>query len=63
MKPAVAAFRELLVQVVGLEGFLIVLGTVLLAIGAGYLSPAGPWIVAGGVAFLIGLAIAVPRSR
>lgn len=63
MKDAVIAFRSLLVNVVGLEGFLLVLGTILLAIGAGYLSPAGPWIVAGGVAFLVGLAIAVPRTR
>jgi hypothetical protein len=48
---------------VGAEGAFLVIGTVLLAIGSTYLSPAGPWFVCGGITFLIGLALASPRAR
>jgi hypothetical protein len=46
---------------IGFEGATIAVGTVLLAIGAGYLSPAGPWLVVGTVLFLIGLVLALPE--
>lgn len=66
MKPAVIALRGLVGRFlagVGLEGALLLVGTALLAIGAAYLNPAGPWFVAGSVAVLLGLALAIPPRR
>lgn len=59
MKRAAVALRGLIVNGFGLEGVLLVAGTVALAIGAGYISPAGPWLAVGAVAILLGLATAV----
>lgn len=59
MKRAAVALRGLIVNGFGLEGVLLVAGTIALAIGASYLSPAGPWIVVGTVAVLLGLATAI----
>lgn len=51
-----------LAAAVGIEGALLLLGTGLLAVGAAYVSPAGPWLVTGGVAVLTGYALArAPR--
>ncbi len=65
MKRAAAALRSLTALVagtVGLEGGFLLAGTALLSIGAGLLNPAGPWIVAGAVCFLAGIALAMPRK-
>jgi membrane protein implicated in regulation of membrane protease activity len=62
VKRAAAALRALIVNGLGLEGFLLIAGTAALAVGASYLGPAGPWLVVGGVAVLLGLATAIaPR--
>ena len=50
-------------RAVGLEGAFLLGGTLLLAIGASYLTPAGPWFVSGAVALVVGIALAFPRSR
>ena len=66
MKIAVASLRGHVIAVisaVGLEGWLLLLGTGLVAVGSSYISPAGPWIVVGAVALLLGLALAVPVRR
>lgn len=66
MKPAVALLRSsmlTLVAAVGLEGWFLVVGTLMVAVGASFISPAGPWLVVGGVALLLGLALAVPVRR
>jgi hypothetical protein len=44
----------------GAEGAFLIVGTALLAVGASYVSPAGPWVVVGVVALLIGFALALP---
>lgn len=59
MKRAAVALRGLIVNSVGLEGVLLLGGTIALAIGASYLSPAGPWLVVGGVGVLLGIATAI----
>lgn len=64
MKRAAIALRRLLFSVargVGMEGTFLLAGTAALAVGASYFSPAGPWLVVGIVALLIGLALAMPR--
>jgi len=66
MKQAAVAVRALAVRIaagVGLEGGFLAVGGILLAIGASYLSPAGPWLVLGGLSAFIGIALAVPRSK
>ncbi len=61
MRQAAIALRSLLASVVGLEGAFLIAGTALLAVGAGYLDAAGPWFVVGGVLFLTGIALVIPR--
>jgi len=66
VKRATVALRDLLVWLgksVDMEGAFLLAGTALLAIGSTYLNPAGPWIVVGGVALILGLALAVPTRR
>jgi hypothetical protein len=66
VKAAVASLRALFITVVlevGLEGWFLVFGTLLLAVGSSYINPAGPWLVTGSVALLLGLALAVPVRR
>ncbi len=65
MTRAAAALRALLADVasgLGAEGAFLALGTILVAVGASYLSPAGPWIVTGAVSLALGIALAVPRK-
>lgn len=60
----VYALRSLLARVfaaMGLEGAFLIVGTTLMAIGASFLSPAGPFFVVGAVCILAGLAIALPQ--
>lgn len=60
MKQAAAALRGLFGRTsaaVGLEGAFLVVGTVCLAIGASFFSPAGPWLVVGGVGLLVSIAL------
>ena len=45
---------------IGAEGAFLIVGTALLAIGSGYLHPAGPWLVVGAVSLALGIALAVP---
>lgn len=63
MRGAIAALRAHLAADVGLEGLLLLVGTLLLAVGSSYLSPAGPWLVVGIVALVLGLALAIPVRR
>lgn len=66
MKPAVVTLRSwlsLLIRGVGIEGAFLVLGAALLAIGAGLVHPAGPWLVLGATAVLVALALAIPTRR
>ena len=65
MRP-VSALRDLIVAIargVGLEGAFLIAGTAALSVGASFIHPAGPWLVSGGVAVLIGIALALPRSN
>lgn len=59
MKRAAIALRALIVDGIGIEGFLLAGGTAALAVGSSYLSPAGPWLVVGAVLLLLGIAAAV----
>ena len=43
------------------EGAFLIAGTVLLAIGASYVSPIGPYLVVGAMCLLVGLLLAAPR--
>lgn len=61
MKRAAQALAVFLDRVVGVEGAFLLLGTILLAVGSGFLTPAGPWFVIGGISLAIGLALAMPR--
>lgn len=45
------------------EGVFLFAGTVLVAVGATYISPAGPWFVVGAVALVIGTLLAMPARR
>lgn len=63
MKRATIALRSLLARIaagVGLEGTFLLIATVTGAVGASYLSPAGPWLVVAGVSLLVGLALTLP---
>lgn len=60
---ALRALLRRLALAIGLEGAFLAGGTAALAVGASYLHPAGPWFVVGGVAVLVGLALAVPTRR
>ena len=64
MRRATAALRALLVVLalaIGPEGAFVIGGTAALAIGASFISPAGPWFVVGVVGLLLGVALALPR--
>lgn len=61
--PALADFLRRIARAIGLEGAFLIAGTAALSAGASYFSPAGPWLVSGGVAVLVGLALAVPTRR
>lgn len=66
MKRTAAALRRAALSVahaVGLEGAFLLAGTALLSTGAGFIAPAGPWIVSGSVFLLAGIALAVPPRR
>lgn len=66
MKRAAVALRRLaslVAAVVGIEGAFLFVGTALLAIGAGYFSPAGPFVVVGFICLIAGVALAVPPRR
>lgn len=45
-------------RLVGFEGLLVIVGTACLAVAAGFVHPAGPWAVIGGVTLLLGFAVA-----
>lgn len=66
MRRAAIALRSLAARLgsaVGIEGAFLTAGTIALAVGSSYFSAAGPWIVAGAVCVLLGIALAVaPRS-
>lgn len=50
-------------KAIGLEDALLVVGTITLAVGGSFISPAGPWIVVGLVCLALGLAVAVQTAR
>jgi len=62
---AVAVFGLLsrLGSAVGIEGALLLIGTVALSIGSSFFTPAGPWVVVGIMCILAGIALAVPGRR
>lgn len=61
MRRAAQVLQQLVVDGIGLEGGFLLLGTVCLAVGAGFVAPAGPWLVVGGMASIVGILLAVPR--
>ena len=66
MKRAAVALRDLLATLiggVGLEGAFLLVGTVCLAVFAWSINPYGPWLVAGVMFTLAGIALAVPGRR
>lgn len=66
MKRATAALSSLIASTsrnVGLEGAFLLGGTACLAVFAASVNPAGPWLVVGAVALLVGLALAMPRGK
>jgi hypothetical protein len=67
MKPAIVNILDALASLggaIGLEGAFLIVGALLLGIGASYFHPAGPYLVTGGLAVLIGIVLALPaRSR
>lgn len=63
MKQAAVAMRTFLADVIGIEGAFLLTGTALLAYGASYVSPAGPFMVVGLMCVLAGIALAVPARR
>ncbi|HEY6013834.1 MAG TPA: hypothetical protein VIU37_07500 [Candidatus Limnocylindrales bacterium] len=62
MKRAAAALRLLVLDGIGLEGGFLLLGTIALAVGAGFIAPAGPWLVVGGMSVLVGILLAPRRG-
>lgn len=52
-----------LIAAVWPEGAFLLAGTVLVAVGATYISPAGPWLVVGVISLAIGIALALPTRR
>lgn len=63
MKAAAVALRAFLAQQIGLEGFFLGVGIVLLTIGSASFGPQWPYLVAGGMLSLIGLALATKGPR
>lgn len=66
VKRTALAVRSLLGAVagaVGLEGAFLAAGTVMLAVAAGYVTPAGPFVVVGSMCILAGIALALPARR
>lgn len=64
MKRGAVALYSLVARLaadIGAEGAFLAAGTALLAIGASYVSPAGPWLVIGVVCLGTGVALTVPR--
>ena len=64
MKRAAIALRSILLTIargLGLEGAFLAVGTILAAVGASYVAPAGPWLVVGAMCIAAGLALAIPR--
>lgn len=60
------AIRALIAAVwrrLDVEGFLLLAGTILLAIGSSYLSPAGPYFVVGAICVVAALGLAVVPER
>jgi hypothetical protein len=51
------------VSAIGLEGAFLAVGTALIAIASGYLSPAGPFFVVGTMCVLVGIVLTVPPRR
>ena len=45
------------------EGVFIVVGTGLLAVGASFISTAGPWLVTGAIVLAAGLALTLAPNR
>lgn len=60
MKRAAIILRQALVEDVGLEGFFLAFGTLLLAIAAAVIHPVGPLVVIGSVSVVTGLLLARP---
>ncbi|HUW17423.1 MAG TPA: hypothetical protein VMW94_10125 [Actinomycetes bacterium] len=52
-----------LVEILWPETLFILVGTVLLAAGASFISPAGPYIVTGAVALSVGVALTLAPQR
>lgn len=66
MKTATVALADFLSRIaaaVGIEGAFLLAGTVFLAVGASYVSPAGPFLVVGFMSVLAGIALALPRRE
>lgn len=66
MKTAAVALRRIALVIagaVGLEGAFLLAGTVLLSVAASYVTPAGPFVVAGVMCILAGIVLAVPPRR
>lgn len=60
---AIRAYVLMLASSVGLEGLFLIVGTACLAVGASFISPAGPWFAVGVMATLAGLVLAVPPRK
>lgn len=60
MKNAAVALRALIVNEIGLEGFLLVLGIGLLAYASTAIGWFGPYAVVGAALTLLGIALALP---
>jgi hypothetical protein len=56
-------FALAIATAIGLEGAFLLAGTVLLAVAASYVAPAGPFVVVGVMCILAGIALAIPPRR
>lgn len=66
MKRAAIAIRSLTARTsaaVGLEGAFLLAGTLLLTYGSSLIAPFAPWLVAGSMCVLAGVALAIPGRR